>query len=551
MKKKIGLIGLILMIIALQTPVAYGQDNVNTLSKQNKLDDFKYFVKLLEETHVDPYTPIGGKLNFHIRAAKFRSQIEKSDCEDVNLSLVITEFLAYLKDNHTGVNLKNAIDWNNNKQLPFRCDVATDAIYVNSVRTKYKHLYGAKILSVNNTDIDDLLLKSSKLQPAENISNLKANLCTQIINLKSAQQLFPRIGNTLNFKFVTSKLDTIQQSIDFYSTKKLNDLQSYKSQANLRINKSGIFSYQFVDSENNIMYFRLEEMFAQEVIEMINRNNTNYRNWVYSMLNYYPKLNSISNKEKAAKQIPYFSAAFREMLEKMKQKKSEFLILDLSDNVGGYSSLARPALYMLHGNKCFSGEFEWKSVRRISQLFLDKHNITIDQFNRGNNKAFDIGDYDVSNFIDKEESLEDYKAKEKKYFTHLKNNGYGWAKYIRDLDGQPIYSPKIIILTNATTNSAAYHFLYYLHKLGKVTVIGIAPKQAGNTPMEGTKFVLPNSNIHGSISNSYQILFPAKDKKSEIYMPDFPVNWIDLQTKGMSSTAIIEIAIDLIRNGKI
>ena len=69
--------------------------------------------------------------------------------------------------------------------------------------------------------------------------------------------------------------------------------------------------------------------------------------------------------------------------------------------------------------------------------------------------------------------------------------------------------------------------------------------------MESTPFTLPNSRIEGSISNSYQVLFPNRDKKAEIFIPDFPLNWIDLQKKGVSTTAPLEIVLELIEKGMI
>ncbi len=549
-KKSIKIVGLILIILSIQELSVNSQNSLNNLTKQKATEDFQYFIKLLEDTHVDPYTPIGGKLNFEIRVARYKKKIEDSRAEEVNLSLLLNEFVAYLKDNHTRINTNSNIDWSNNKQLPFYCDVAADAIYISAIKNNYGHLYGAKIISINNIGIDKLLVMSSQLQPAENISNLKANLCRQIVNLKNAQRLFSKLDSTLLFNLITEDLDTIQQEFTFLTNQELNEIEWKQKPSNLEIKRSGIFNYQFLDAKKSIMYFRLQQMFAQEVVEMINANNANHGNWIESMLRYYPELKSMENKEKAIKLIPYFSGAFRNMLEEMKDQKSEYLILDLSQNVGGYSSLATPALYMMYGDSCFSKTIEWKSVRRISKLYLDKYQITIDQYNNKFGTKFCIGDYDVSDFMGIQTD-NDCKNRRNDYFKNIEKNNYGWGKYIEDLEGKAVYSPKIIVLTSAKTNSAAFHFLYWLHKLDNIIVIGTAPKQAGNTPMEGTPFQLANSGITGSISNSYQILFPMKDEKAEIFTPDFPLNWKDLQEKEMSSTLKIEIAIELINKGMI
>jgi len=550
MKFLIEKVGLIFIMLVTQVLYVYGQSNTNTLTKQKAVEDFCYFVDLLESTHVDPYKPIGGKLNFEVRVAQYKKKIEKSVDDKGDLSMLINEFVAYLKDNHTRIDTNKNTDWSKNKQLPFYCKSTEDAIYINAIKNDFSNLYGAKIISINNLKIDSLLILSSQLQTAENTSNLKANLCRQIINLNTAQRLFSNLDSSLVFCLVSENLDTIQQKFDFLTNQELRQLKWKQKPKNIKVNTSGIFSHQFLDNEKDIMYFRMREMFAQEVVEMIDASNANHGNWVSSMLRYYPKLRRMKDKEKAIKQMPYFSEAFRNMLDEMKDHKSEYLILDLSDNPGGYSSLVTPALYMMYGDTCFSRAVDRKGVLRVSELFLDKYDITIEEYNKRHGTSFNIGDYNISDFTDVQTS-ENCLDRRKKYLENLVQNGYGWSKYIDDLNGKAIYTPKIIVITSAGTNSAAFHFLYSLYKIDNITVIGTSPKQAGNTPMEGTPLELPNSGITGSISNSYQILFPTNDEKAEIFTPDFPITWQDLQKKEMSSTSTIEIAVEFINNEKL
>jgi len=549
MKSLIEKGGLIFIMLVTQALYGYGQNNSNALTKQKAVEDFCYFIDLLETTHVDPYTPIGGKVNFEVRVAQYKNKIEESVEDKGDLSMLLNEFVAYLKDNHTRIDANKNTDWSKNKRLPFYCKSTEDAIYINAIKSDYSNLYGAKIISINNVKIDSLLILSSRLQTAENISNLKANLCRQIINLNTAQRLFPKLDSSLVFCLVSENLDTIQQEFDFLANQELCQLKWNQKPKNIKINTSGIFSHQFLDKEKDIMYFRMREMFAQEVVEMLDASNANHGNWVSSMLRYYPKLKRLKDKEKAIKQMPYFSEAFRNMLEEMKDHKSEYLILDLSDNPGGYSSLATPALYMMFGDTCFSRSVEGKRVLRISELLLDKYDITIEEYNKRHGTSFNLGDYNISNFTDVQTN-ENCCDRRKKYLENLVQNGHGWSKYINDLNGKAIYTPKIIVITSAGTNSAAFHFLYSLYKIDNITVIGTSPMQAGNTPMEGTPLKLPNSGITGSISNSYQILFPMNDEKAEIFIPDFPITWQDLQKKKMSSTSTIEIAIEFINNEK-
>lgn len=543
--------GKLIFVITLVFAFSCTKTNIkNKSTSQKAIEDFRYFVELLEDTHIDPYTAIGGKLNFAIRTSEFEQKINNKQFSEEEFPALLNEFISYLGDNHTWIDTRNTDNEETHKQLPFYCKPTNDAIYIDAIKKTHQNLYGAQLLSIENISIDSLLTLSSRLQPAENQSNLRINLCRQLTSYTTIKRLVPIKDSTLMFSLVTANMDTVKQSFRFMPNNHLNQIEWTQKPRNLKIQRSGIFSYQYLDDRKSMMYFSLREMFAQEVIEMMRANNANHGNWATSMLWYYPKLKAMKDKEEAIKSIPYFSESFRDMLEEMKAHKSKYLILDLTDNPGGYSELAIPALYMMYGDKCFSDEIKTKYIRRISQLYLDKYGQTLDQFNKKNGTNYRVGEYVLPESRTNNTDSNTLK-KRIDYFEKLQKNNFGWKKYIDDLNGKAIYTPEVIVLTSAKTNSAAFHFLNSLYKLDRITVIGTAPMQAGNTPMEGTEFELPHSKTTGSISNSYQVLFPLTDEKAKIFNPDFPLTWQKLREKGMSSTSNIELAVDVINSGAI
>jgi len=549
---------LILFLIVMFCFSSFAQENnrPDSIAYENMLEDFRYYIDILESTHIDPYTPMGGKLNFKIKAAEFERNIPEDILAVSDFSLLLSGFSSQLNDNHSYFEIISRVGTGEtDKQMPFYCKSTSDGIFVNAIKEDYKDLFGAKIIAVNDRTIDQLLVQISTLSPCENISNARSGLAWALVNYSTSARLFPGMGESLNFLFVNQELDTIQRKVEWIAKEHLNQMPWHLMPCNINVeNRKGIFNYQFVDEKQNIMYFCLKEMFAQEVVQMIKANNANHGSWTANMLNYYPDLKSKYGVEEGLKQIPYFTESFRNMLTEMQQKNSEYLILDLTANSGGYSDLATSALYLLFGDKCFSPNLEGKYVRRISQLYLDKYNLSLEQFNTNNETDFRLGDYDVSAFSDKTEAGDQDEICYKNrlaYFHDLQKNNFGWGKFIDDLDGKPYYTSRIIVLTSTVTNSAAYHFLYRLSRLCKVTVIGVAPKQAGNTPMEGTPFSLPNSKVSGSVSNSYQLLYPWSDEKAKIFTPDFPLSWKDYQERGFSQFTELEIAIELIKSGKI
>lgn len=553
--KKVLLIQFLFVLFCFNS---FAQDNnrPDSIAFEDMLADFRYYIDILESTHIDPYTPMGGKLNFKIKAVEFERNIPKDIMAVSDFSLLLSGFSSQLNDNHTYFEINSSVGTGEtDKQMPFYCKSAYDCIFVNAVKEEFKDLFGAKIIAVNDRTIDQLLVQISTLSPCENISNARSGLAWALVNKNTSARLFPGMGGSLKFVFVNQELDTIQREVEWIAKEQLNQMPWHLLPSNIDIeNRNGIFSYQFVDEKKQIMYFCLKEMFAQEVVQMIKAYNANHGNWTANMLNYYPELKSKYGLEEGLKLIPYFTESFRNMLTEMQQKNSEYLILDLTGNSGGYSDLATSALYLLFGDKCFSPDLEGKYVRRISQLYLDKYNVTLDRFNSNNDTDFRLGDYDLSGFSDKtNDGNQDEICYQNRlaYFNDLRKNNFGWDRFISDLEGKPYYTPQIVVLTSTTTNSAAYHFLYRLSRLGNITVIGVAPKQAGNTPMEGTPFSLPNSKVSGSVSNSYQLLYPWSDEKAKIFTPDFPLSWKDYQTRRFSKFTELEIAIELIKSGKI
>ena len=250
--------------------------------------------------------------------------------------------------------------------------------------------------------------------------------------------------------------------------------------------------------------------------------------------------------------IPYITKDFKLALLKMKKSKANFLILDLTRNPGGFSSLADPLLYLMYGYHSFSNKKDWVYVRKISNLLMNKYQTNIENYNKKHNTKYKIGDL-TNTFViknNKRESKNKLKGKLKKYLAELNRNGFTWIKFINDLNGKAIYSPKVIVLTSTTTNSAAFHFLHSLHCLDKITVIGVAPKQAGNTFMESTSFELSKTKVKGSISNSYQILYNKDNPKSRIYTPNVQLTWKKLKELEFITNAELELALSYIKNKK-
>jgi hypothetical protein len=155
---------------------------------------------------------------------------------------------------------------------------------------------------------------------------------------------------------------------------------------------------------------------------------------------------------------------------------------------------------------------------------------------------FEIGDYSFGRATggattSSRDFVEAYRAR-----------GVSFAPGLEALHGNPLFSPpSVIVLCDARTYSAAFHFLYYLRELGAV-VVGVPPGQAPNAFMETTPFVLSESYLEGSISNSVQILLP-EDPGARALRPEFELTYELLTTYDFAEDAALHHTLDLIAQG--
>jgi hypothetical protein len=109
--------------------------------------------------------------------------------------------------------------------------------------------------------------------------------------------------------------------------------------------------------------------------------------------------------------------------------------------------------------------------------------------------------------------------------------------------------PKIIVLCDPGTFSAAFQAMFLLHQMG-ATVVGVPSAQSPNAFMEGTEYTLPESGIKGLISNGMQMFMPH-EPKANVYHPDFEVSYSVFAKYGADTDTSLRYALDLVAAGRI
>jgi hypothetical protein len=533
------------MILCLLMIVSVITNAQNKSNEQILKEDCNTFIRFLEETHPDPYSAYGGKVEFKRKVRNVREQISETTTNSQFVDM-LNNFLSELEDGHTSVYKSAENDTtSSNRLLPLKLGIATDGIFIESTTDLFLPYRGSKIVAINNILIDSLLPKAAKIYPAENKYGQYRILRSFLRNENTASKL---IDDLSHLQLTLIRPDKKQEKLNITYIEK-PEWTKTKSAIELD-KKNGLLYGQILNAATNpVGYFEWNGMYSRELIPTIADNKNFLELLDFILQTTYSNTVRPDNDSVAIQGIPELYAAFSEFLHTMKAQKSNYLIIDLRMNSGGWTPLCRPLLYMLYGDKFleYNSKAEYNKV--LSPLSLKHWSFeSIEQYNEKYHTNYLLGDMLFGSFYG---TNTDRPIEEKRQdLSFISYQGAG-VEYTKDLNGNPIHESHVIILTSPITFSAAYHFVYFLTEIGNATIVGVPSGQAGNAFMEATDFELPNTKIQGRISNAIQLFYPNNPVKGKVLMPDFAMQWIDYQKYNFDENAEILYVLDLIKSGKI
>ena len=535
MKKSNLLKPMLIGVTLLNFFVVSGQEK----PKNNKyLKDFDYFIKSLIEIHPDPYSAFGDQIEFHRAKTKCRNEIKKVD-NNYDFAIKLNQFISILEDGHTFIELTKKSDSGDTKKLPLKLKAASDFLFIQNTTKEHKGLIGKAIVAINDVPIQKLLEKAKQLRSSENLSGAYHNL---INILKTNHSIKPLLGDcqSLNFSFKNEQKKIVipfEPEVDFLVAK--SSILGHKN--------NGLLYWQMVGKKKNVGYLAWNGVISREYIEWVYANQQNrlksQLSWAYNFMT--PK-RTWDNEEDIA-QIPSLYKEFYELLKEMEKSGSANLIIDLRNNRGGMTPLIEPLLYLLHGDKYLSFDFKVEYIKKYSLQYIKKIGFeSVDDLNKAWYGDFKVGDYNFEKFGNYKSYLP---VEERRKSIGNGYQGFG-AEYVIKASQYKELKPNIIVLSSPNTFSAAFHFMYFLKKLGNTTILGVASRQAGNSFMETTNFQLAETKLTGSISNAKQILFKNEPELGKILKPDVEMRWEDFQKYNFDKNAELLKALEFVENTK-
>lgn len=511
-----------------------------TLNNDSLASDFNYLVKLLESTHPDPYSGFGGKVFFHKVANDVLQDLQKNACTETVFVNKVNAFLSNIHDGHTGLQYKKSSNAERYAQrIAFR--VIPNGLIVDGISTSHKELLGARLDSINSVNIVELLKRMEYLYPCENIYGNYDALHWEANSENLLRQLGTQFTDSVRYSLRTADNKSVILSLPLVNSDSLNNIPITFTSASKKSPFKNL-NYQFADKERHIMVIRISKIMARENYEYCWKNK--WDGAYYDIKSYYKytlKKEMPRDTIQALAGIPSFSEVFANMLTQMKKYKSENLIIDLRSDGGGWTPIVLPSLLMMYGDDYITKDMNTKFYRLISPLYLQKINTTLDVFNRRQGTHYKIGDY-----ISEDDKPTVNTSADSLRKNFILNCMSASCPLLTKLKGSPLYHPQhIYVVTDAGTFSAAFHYAFYLWRMG-ATIVGIPSSQAPNTYMEKTPFYLPYTHLQGSISNSMQIFLPANDRRAKIFYPDLMPTYQDYKKYDFDANAEVLYLLDKI-----
>ena len=430
----------LLVALILTASAAAADDNSRQLTHDQAVKDTRTFLSLLESTHADRYTNLGGKVAFKRKAQQLVKDIPAGGLTVGELGDRLSAFIVPLKDGHTHLSGASRERWvDTSPKLAVEFAVASDGLLIaGSDLPELKGLRGYKLTAVNGHTVPLMLDLVSAQLSFENIYGSYAGLDLLLHSYKRLKNVLPDLDQAagVSYTLVSPQGATVEKTVHWggehpedaakWSERPLRWSEMTRSRDE--------FYYTFLD-EGRTGYFRVPTMSPREGFEI--QRGYHIGDLKGTLERYYKSHQKEMPVDLTAAiaGVPSLNGPGTELLEEMKRRNTPNLIIDLRGNGGGSTPVIVPFFYRIWGDAYYGRPAEDESVEVISPLSLEQRHTSIEE-EKKKHPDFELGQYQFT--ADREARTAE--AKRNRQFQTWKDNGLDWSVPLEALGGSRVTS---------------------------------------------------------------------------------------------------------------
>ncbi|MDE5880819.1 MAG: hypothetical protein K2H60_03735, partial [Muribaculaceae bacterium] len=169
-----------LSAISMDLSDAVAYNDTLLAAKDSIVADFDELVKIIEDTHPDPYMNFGGRVFFHKKANDVRQELmNDSNVNVTDLYQKASEFISQMQDGHSFLNspqnVNNASGNDSLLVVKFMC--GDGSLIVNAIDSTRGDLIGSRLIGINDLPIEEVRDRVAVSHPCENRYGRMGVLC--------------------------------------------------------------------------------------------------------------------------------------------------------------------------------------------------------------------------------------------------------------------------------------------------------------------------------------------------------------------------------------
>ena len=516
------------------------------------IEDARQLLETIESSHPDPYINGGGKIAFLRRFQEMLHSIPQTGLTKIQFYKHLLPFVTSIGDSHTMIRIPVTED-TSGPGLPFGFKIIEKTIVVESVPGKeYQSLLGARLLSIENIPLEELLIRQSQLRGIENYYGRLAFLCyASLNNLQGLKNLIPEWNvkkeMTVDFKLVSGTKVSKVFSVPFSPP---DEPIFPRSKINLPSTTRSDVVYNFLDKKKqtalllveNMMRYRegSEAWFSNGLAEALPYTQSAYAHF------YGTK--PPDDKETLLAAIPSATETFISLVQGMKKAGTKNLIIDLRKNTGGNGIMCDILIYILYGRDALRSINNGYSITKYSTLYFKNYTQNnLKKINKDRQFLLIQSDYDFQEERKFRKRREDLNFSDKETEEGFKTMPSFWNVYKTNKYHDPVYTPeKVIVLCSPFTYSSGFNMLTSLYDKG-ATIVGTPSAQPGNNFGDILLFSLKNTGIQAGVSFKRILTFPDDPEMGHCLIPHFTITYAKLADYNFDPNAEILLALEILK----